>query len=75
MSTVSLPKLRTPGVVARELGVPISRVVYVLATRPHIRPTALAGHVRLFDLNAVAKIRHEINAIDARRARKEAPRG
>ena len=64
------PRLRTPGVIARELGEPLSRVLYVLSTRPHIRPTALAGRLRLYDRPAVAMVRHELNAIDARRTRR-----
>ncbi len=68
MTLATLPRLRTPGVIARELGVSLARVVYILATRPHIRPTALAGRLRLYDRQAVAKIRHELNAIDARRS-------
>ena len=67
--TTTLPRLRTPGVIAQELGESLSRVVYVLNTRPHIQPTALAGRLRLYDRHAVALIRHELNSIDARRAR------
>ena len=62
-----LPRLRTPGVNADEIGVPLTRVLYVLATRHHIRPTALAGRLRLYSADVVARVRHEINAIDARR--------
>lgn len=69
MTTVSaLPRLRTPGVIARELGESLQRVQYVLRTRPHIKPAALAGRLRLYDRQAVAMVRHEINAMDARRA-------
>jgi len=64
------PKLTTPGVIARELGEPLHRVLRVLATRPHIRPSARAGTLRLYDRRAVAMVRHELNAIDARRCRK-----
>ncbi len=63
----TLPRLRTPGVIARQLGEPLSRVQYVLRTRPHIKPTALAGRLRLYDRRAVAMVRHELNSIDARR--------
>lgn len=66
MTTKSLPRLRTPGVIAQELGETLQRVQYVLRTRPHIKPTALAGRLRLFDRQAVAMVRHELNAIDAR---------
>jgi hypothetical protein len=39
MTPVStLPRLRTPGVIARELGETLQRVQYVLRTRPHIKP-------------------------------------
>lgn len=61
------PILRTPGVIAREVGAPLPRVLYVLATRSHIRPLARAGRLRLYDASAVAEIRHELNAIQARR--------
>ena len=61
------PTLRTPGVIARELGEPLHRVLYTLRTRLHIRPSARAGRLRLYDRQAVAMVRHELNAIDARR--------
>jgi hypothetical protein len=70
MSTDDPPALRTPGVIARELSVPIHRVLHVLRTRHHIRPSARAGTLRLYDRRAVALVRHELNAIDARRCAK-----
>jgi hypothetical protein len=60
------PRLRTPSVIAREIGQPLSRVLYVLNTRRCIQPIALAGRTRLYDRQAVARIRYEINVIDAR---------
>lgn len=62
------PKLVTVGVIAGELGVSVDRVCRILRTRPHIKPRAYAGNVRLFDNAAIAQVRHELNAIDARRA-------
>jgi hypothetical protein len=70
------PQLRTPGVIAAELGAPLSRVLHILRTRRHIRPIGRAGTLRLYDRRAVAMVRHELNAIDARRCRfvrEEAP--
>jgi hypothetical protein len=64
------PRLITPGVIARELHVPLHRVLHVLATRQHIRPSARGGTLRLYSRQAVAMVRHELNAIDARRCRK-----
>ena len=61
-----VPKLRTPGVLASDLGEPLHRVLYVLRTRSHIRLAARAGQLRLYDREALALIRHELNAIDAR---------
>ena len=61
------PKLVTVGVIAAELGMSVDRVCRVLRTRPHIRPAAYAGNVRLFDNDAIAQVRHELNAIAARR--------
>jgi hypothetical protein len=51
------------------LRVPLHRVLHVLRTRNHIRPSARAGTLRLYDRRAVAMVRHELNAIDARRCR------
>jgi hypothetical protein len=65
-------QLITAGVIANELRLPLHRVLHVLRTRAHIRPAARAGILRLFDRRAVAMVRHEINAIEARRCRKEA---
>lgn len=71
MANVSEPRLLSPGIIARELKVPLHRVQNILDTRPHIRPLARAGIIRLYDRDAVAMIRHELNAIDARRDRQE----
>ena len=65
----AVPQLRTPGVIAAQLGVPVGRVLHVLRTRRHIRPAARAGRTRLYRTDAVALVRHELNAIDARRAK------
>lgn len=69
MSTSTTPRLRTPGVLAELLGVPLHRVEYILRTRPHIRAAARAGRLRLYDNHALALLRHELNSIDARRTR------
>ncbi len=63
------PLLTTPGVLAANLGEPLHRVEYVLRTRKHIRPAARAGRLRLYARAALAQVRHELNAMDARRAR------
>lgn len=60
-------RLRTPGVLAADLNVPLHRVMYILQSRDHIVPAARAGRLRLYDREAVALIRHELNKIDARR--------
>jgi len=62
------PVLITAGVIASELGQPIHRVVRVLATRPWIKPAALAGRVRLFDRRAIEQVGAELAGIDRRRA-------
>jgi hypothetical protein len=64
------PRLITAGVMAAELRRPLHRVQHVLATRQHIRPSARAGNLRLYDNRAVAMVRHELDAIDARRGGK-----
>lgn len=73
MRTESVPSLLTPGRIADRLGVPLPKVLYVLSTRPHIQPSARAGCLRLYDRYAVAQIRHELNAIAARRSGKLVP--
>lgn len=74
-TSVPVPTLITPGVIAVELSAPLHRVLNVLATRKHIRPSARAGTLRLYDRQAVAMVRHELNVIDARRCRKEVVHG
>jgi len=61
------PRLLTSGKIADELGVPVQRVLHILRTRPHIQPQAFAGNTRLFNREAMAMVRHELNKIDARR--------
>jgi hypothetical protein len=61
------PRLITPGIIAAEVRSPLHRVLHVLATRKHIRPVARAGTLRLYRRAAVAMVRHELSAIDARR--------
>jgi hypothetical protein len=70
VSSNSVPQLLTTGRIAARLAVPLHRVLYVLATRPHVGPSARAGALRLYDKRAVAMIRHELNAIDARRTKR-----
>jgi hypothetical protein len=60
-------QLNTTGRISKMLREPLHRINYILATRPHIQPAAWAGNLRLYDRRAVAMIRHELNAIDARR--------
>lgn len=62
-----IPTLITPGVIGRHVKAPLHRVLYVLATRPHIQPSARAGNLRLYKRDTVAMVRHELSAIDARR--------
>jgi hypothetical protein len=69
MHATDTPRLRTPGVLAELLGVPLHRVDYILRTRPHIRPAARAGRLRLYDNHALAMLRHELNSIDSCRSR------
>ena len=61
------PTLVTVGVIAAELGISVDRVCHILRTRSHIRPRAYAGNTRLFDNATIAEVRHELNAIEARR--------
>lgn len=60
------PKLRTPGILAKDLGVSLHRVQYVLRTRSHIRPAARAGQLRLYDRDAIELLKHELDSISVR---------
>lgn len=60
------PHLLTIGKIANILAIPDYRVRYIVDSR-EIEPSAYAGCYRLFDREAVARIRHELNAIEARR--------
>jgi len=73
--TATPPRMRTPGIIAANLGVPLHRVLHILGTRAHIKPSARAGTLRLYDLQAVAQVRHELHAQDARRARRQGEAG
>ena len=64
------PRLLTPGRIAAELGEPLHRILNVLGTRDHIKPRARGGTLRLYDPDAIAQVRHELAAIDARRDRR-----
>lgn len=64
--TRQTPRLLTVGEIADRLDVPVHRVQYVLRTREDITPVAYAGRARLFDNDALARIRHERRAIEAR---------
>ena len=64
----SPPRLLTTGQLATELRQPVHRILYVLSTRRHIQPSALSGVSRVYDSRAKAQLRHELSAIDARRA-------
>jgi hypothetical protein len=59
------PQLRTPGVIAAELDVPLSRVLYVLRSRT-IKPIGRDGVLRLYDRSAVVLVRVALREIDQR---------
>ena len=61
-----IPQLRTPGVIADELGVPLGRVLYVLQTRRHIKPIGRAGVLWLYSREAVGMVEGELCAIARR---------
>ena len=71
MPPVTVPHLLTAGRIAAESGIPLGRVQYILSTRPHIRPVARAGTLRLFDRQAISQVRYEANLIAARRSARE----
>ena len=52
-------KLLTVGELARQLGVPIHKVEYLLGSRK-IKPTGRAGNLRVFDKSVLHRIQDEI---------------
>jgi hypothetical protein len=70
MDGPSLPRLITPGVIAAQVNVPLHRVLHILRTRRHICAAARAGNIRLYNRDAIAMVRHELGAIDARRSQR-----
>jgi hypothetical protein len=64
-----VPKLLTIGGIAAALEEPLHRIEYVLRTRRHLEPAALAGHVRLFRAETIDLVAAELRAIDAKRVR------
>lgn len=66
-----LPKILTSGTIAEILGQPFHRVARILATRSDIKPLAKAGNLRVYKSSVLARIRHELNAIDAKRTPQE----
>ena len=67
MRNESVPALRTPGVIAQELGIPLHRVQYILRTRRFITPSARAGRLRLYDSQAVALLRQALREVSGRK--------
>jgi len=63
--------LQTPGLIARRMGVPLHRILHILATRPDIQPTARAGTLRVYDGEAIARIRIELKLQNARHQQHE----
>jgi hypothetical protein len=67
-----IPQLRTPGVIADELGAPLSRVLYVLR-KYNVKPIGRAGVIRLYDRLAVDKVRDALREMDRRSSRQTVP--
>lgn len=61
-------ELNTLGKVAQHLQVPVHRVQYIVRSRPHLRPIATAGRLRLFDTKTIEQIAKELQTIDSRGA-------
>lgn len=66
----NVPRLRTPGVIADELGVPLKRVLYAL-DKLGIRPIGRAGTLRIFDRSAVDRVRAELEQVGDERGHDE----
>ncbi|MDB5344293.1 MAG: hypothetical protein JWP89_2670 [Schlesneria sp.] len=67
-----IPHLLTIGRIAAEEGETVRRIQYVLTSRPHIKPIALAGNTRLYNSQSVEQIRAALAEINSRRVNREA---
>lgn len=56
----------TVGRIAEITGEPLHRIEYILRSRPHIRPRARAGRLRIYDEYALAQIQEELERRDPR---------
>ena len=65
MANDNPPQLRTAGIIADELGAPLSRVLYILRHR-NIKPIGRAGVLRLYDHAAVETVRAVLREMDRR---------
>ncbi len=73
MKTRDPVKLLTTGLIAKKQRTTPERIRYIVSRR-HIQASAMAGNTKLYDNPALARIRHELNAIDARRSEREVAR-
>ena len=64
---MATPQLLTAGRIAADLRVPLPRIQYILATRPHIQPAARAGTLRLYDRRTAVLIGDELRLIESRK--------
>lgn len=62
------PTAITTGTIAQRLGVSRFRVAHVLRSNPDIRPIDHDGRTRIYGADAVARVRHALNSIDAKRS-------
>ena len=61
------PRLLTLGRMAEILRQPAHRLAYIIQTR-NISPSGYAGRLRVFDRAALARLRYELNLLDARQS-------
>ena len=64
MTIHDVPRLATVGEIARRLNTTRDRVSYITQSRG-IHPSAVAGNALVYSDEAVARIRHELNVLDA----------
>ncbi|QDV44383.1 hypothetical protein Enr13x_42480 [Stieleria neptunia] len=56
----------TPARISELLGEPLDRVTDVIDSCPDIRPAGMADTTPIYSRRSLARIRHEINAADAK---------
>ena len=69
--TSLIPRVWTPRAMAERLGVPTHLVRSILEDIPDVLPRAFADSVPIYTEDAFARLRHELNLLEAKEAQRD----